>query len=96
MHDEANQQEVVGYGALVRVWLGLVLLTLLLVGVSATLGGAAAVLAMLVVTPAKASLVAYFFMDLRHEGTAIRNMVFVALGTLMIFIGLLFSDFLNR
>jgi caa(3)-type oxidase subunit IV len=96
MHDVASQHGVVGYRTFVQVWLGLVLLTLLLVGVSATLGGVAAVLAMLVVTPAKASLVAYFFMDLRHEGTAIRNMVFVALGTLVIFIGLLFSDFLNR
>ena len=96
MHDEASQHGVVAYRTLVQVWLGLVLLTLLLVGVSAWLGGGAAVLAMLVVTPAKASLVAYFFMDLRHEGTAVKNMVFVALGTLVIFIGLLFSDFLNR
>ena len=76
MHDVASQHGVVGYRTFVQVWLGLVLLTLLLVGVSATLGGVAAVLAMLVVTPAKASLVAYFFMDLRHEGTAIKNMVF--------------------
>jgi caa(3)-type oxidase subunit IV len=96
MYEEANQSDVVGYAPLVKVWLVLVVLTLLLVGVSATLGGRAAVLAMLVVTPAKASLVGYFFMDLRHEGGAIRNMVLVALGTLVVFIGLLFSDFLNR
>jgi cytochrome c oxidase subunit IV len=96
MHDEANRCNVVGYATFVKVWLVLVVLTLLLVGVSATLGGGAAVLTMLLVTPAKASLVGYFFMDLRHEGGAIRNMVFVALGTLVVFIGLLFSDFLNR
>ena len=83
-------------GTLVRVWLALVALTLVLVGVSTTLGGTAAVVAMLVVTPTKASLVGYVFMDLRHENNAIRTMVLVALGTLVVFIGLLFSDFLYR
>jgi caa(3)-type oxidase subunit IV len=96
MHDEANQSNVVGYASFVKVWLVLVVLTLLLVGVSATLGGGAAVLTMLLVTPVKASLVGYYFMDLRHEGGAIRNMVFVALAALVVFIGLFFSDFLNR
>jgi caa(3)-type oxidase subunit IV len=95
MH-EPIQSNVVGYASLVKVWLTLVVLTLLLVGASSAFGGGVAVITMLLVTPAKASLVGYFFMDLRHEGPVIRSMVVVVLGTLLVFIGLLFSDFLNR
>jgi caa(3)-type oxidase subunit IV len=96
VRDESNQENVAGYAALVRVWAALVALTLVLVAVSAWLGGAVAVVAMLLITPAKASIVSYFFMDLKEASTTLRNMVFAVLGTLLVFIGLLFSDYLYR
>ncbi len=90
-HDEG-----LGYGGLVLNWTALVALTLLLVLVSKGLGGAAAVVGMLLITPTKASLVAHYFMELREASGAVKNMVFVALGTLVVFIGLLFSDYIYR
>ncbi len=96
MQNTESHPRVVGYSVLVKVWGALVVLTLLLAWISVKFGGAAAVLAMLFITPSKASLVGYFFMDLRHESGVLKNMVFVTLGTLIIFITLLFSDFLNR
>jgi caa(3)-type oxidase subunit IV len=96
VRDESNQEHVTGYAALVLIWTALVALTLVLVAASTWLGGAAAVVAMLLITPTKASIVSYFFMDLRQAGTTIRNMVFVVLGTLVVFIGLFFSDYLYR
>ena len=48
--------------------------------------------AMLFITPLKAALVFYFFMHLKFEGPLLKAMVFVALSTLVIFIGMLFFD----
>ncbi len=90
-HDEG-----LGYGGLALNWVALVALTLLLVLVSKGLGGAAAVVGMLLITPTKASLVAHYFMELREASGVVKNMVFVALGTLVVFIGLLFSDYIYR
>jgi cytochrome c oxidase subunit 4 len=96
MQDPSSHAPMVGYSTLVKVWLALLGLTALLAAVSMRWGGAAAVIAMLLVTPTKASLVAYYFMDLRHESQLLKNAVFVTLSTLVIFIGLLFTDILFR
>jgi caa(3)-type oxidase subunit IV len=96
VRDESNQEHVASYAALALIWAALVVLTLVLVAVSTWLGGAAAVVAMLLITPTKVSVVSYFFMDLREAGPTIEKMVFAVLGTLVIFIGLLFSDYLYR
>jgi caa(3)-type oxidase subunit IV len=96
VNSDSSHAHVMGYGALALVWAALVLLTLVLVGVSAWLGGAAAVIAMLLITPTKASIVSYFFMDLKDGGSTLRNMVFAVVATMVVFIGLLFSDYLYR
>jgi cytochrome c oxidase subunit 4 len=87
---------VVGYATFVKVWLALVVLTLGLVGLSATHVPGLAVLAMLVITPAKASLVFVYFMHLKYESTALKYMVAIALFAVVIFVGLTFTDFLFR
>jgi cytochrome c oxidase subunit 4 len=87
---------VVGYATFVKVWLALMVLTLLLVGLSATHVPGLAVLAMLVITPAKASLVFFYFMHLKYESTALKYMVATALFAVVIFVGLTFTDFLFR
>jgi cytochrome c oxidase subunit 4 len=90
MEPEAGQVHP-GYGVFVAVWAVLVSLTALLVLVS-RLGQGPAVWGLLLITPTKAVLVFYFFMHLRYEGLLLKTLVSVALGTLLIFFALLFSD----
>ena len=80
-----------GYGVFFIIWAVLVALTTLLVLVSRT-GQTAAVWGLMLITPVKAALVFYFFMHLRYEGLLLKALVTVALGTLLIFFALLFSD----
>lgn len=80
-----------GYGTFLAVWAALVVFTLALAGLS-HLGQGAAVWGLLTLTPIKAALVFYFFMHLRYEGPLLKGVVFVALGTLLVFFALLFSD----
>ncbi len=80
-----------GYGTFVLVWVGLLLLTGALVGLS-HLGQSYAVLGLLTITPLKAALVFYFFMHLKYEPTLFKGVLLVTLGTLLIFFALLFSD----
>jgi cytochrome c oxidase subunit 4 len=86
-----EQGHIIEHPTLLKVWGALVLLTAALVAAS-RISPAAAVWAMLVITPLKASLVLYFFMHLKYEQVLLKTMVFVALSTLIIFIGLLFLD----
>ena len=88
---EQEQGHTIEYPTLLKVWATLVVLTGMLVAAS-RVSAAAAVWAMLVITPLKASLVLYFFMHLKYEKVLLKAMVFVALSTLVIFIGMLFLD----
>jgi cytochrome c oxidase subunit 4 len=80
-----------GYGIFITVWIVLLILTTGLVLLS-RLGQTPAVWGLLTLTPLKASLVFYFFMHLKYEGALLKAVVVVALGTLLIFFALLFSD----
>jgi cytochrome c oxidase subunit 4 len=91
-----GSSHVVGYATFVKVWIALVLLTGVLVGLSATHSPNLILLGLLVVTPTKASLVFLYFMHLKHESTALKYMVAVALAVLVIFVGLTFTDYLLR
>jgi cytochrome c oxidase subunit IV len=93
---ETQTGHVIPNATLVKVWAALLALTALLVWVSRAYHDALAVPAMLTITPVKAGLVFYFFMHLKYEGVLLKAMLFVALATLVIFLGLLFSDVLVR
>ncbi len=80
------------YSTYVKVWGALLVLTALLVLAGRAFHEALGVLALLTITPLKASLVLYFFMHLRDERPYVVGMLSVALITLMIFIGLTFVD----
>ncbi len=86
-----HPEESPGYGTFVAVWAALVILTGLLVFVS-HFGQKAAVWGLLTITPLKAGLVFYFFMHLKYEGPLVKGVVFVALGTLLIFFALTYAD----
>ena len=89
---QEEQAHVVPYATFVKVWACLLMLTFILVVVSRVFREALSVWAMLTITPLKAGLVFYYFMHLKHEGPLLRTMVFVALATLVVFIGMLFFD----
>jgi cytochrome c oxidase subunit 4 len=80
-----------GYATFVAVWALLVALTGMLVLLS-HLGQRAALWGLLTISPFKASLVFYYFMHLRYEGPLIKSIMLIALGTLLIFLALLFAD----
>jgi cytochrome c oxidase subunit 4 len=87
---------IIPYRTLVRVWLLLLLLTAILVFASKVWHEILSVWAMLILTPTKAALVFFYFMHLKYEKPYLRALVFLTLGLLIIVIGLLFSDILNR
>ncbi len=96
MQHEAEQPHIVGYATYIKVWLALVVLTMMLVGLSLTHRPNLALLGLLVITPTKASLVFFYFMHLKDESAALKYMVAIAIAVLVIFILLTFSDYLFR
>lgn len=80
-----------GYATFIKVWVALVILTGMLV-LTSHWGEMYAVWGLLVLAPTKAGLVFYYFMHLKYEGTLLKGVVLVTLGTLLIFFVLLFSD----
>jgi cytochrome c oxidase subunit 4 len=69
----------------------LVLLTGFLVVLS-HIGPKAATWGLLTISPIKAGLVFYYFMHLKYEGPLLKAVMLIALGTLLIFLTLLFAD----
>ena len=89
---EEEHGHIIPYSTLIKVWATLAVLTFVLTFISKVFHDLLAVWAMLFITPLKACLVFYFFMHLKFEGPLLKTMVFVALSTLVIFIGMLFFD----
>jgi cytochrome c oxidase subunit IV len=91
-----QESHIIGYGRLTAVWLLLLFLTALTVWVSRQDLGVGHVWGSLAIASAKSGLVIAFFMHMRYEGRLLRWLLFVALLTLAIFIGLTFFDVLYR
>lgn len=89
-------QHIIGYGTLTKVWLLLLFLTGLTVWVSRQGIGIGHVWGSLALASLKAGLVIAVFMHMRYEGRLLRWLLFVALLTLAVFIGLTFFDLLYR
>ena len=87
---------VMPYATLIRIWAILIVLTALLVFVSTRFHEALAMWAMLILTPIMAGLVMFYFMHLKFEKPLLKSMVIITLATLIIFIGLTFSDIWYR
>jgi cytochrome c oxidase subunit 4 len=93
---EERTHHIVSYGKLTTVWILLLLLTALTVWVAHLHIGIAHIWGSLAIAALKAGLVIAFFMQMRYEGRLLRWLLFVALCTLAIFIGLTFFDLLYR
>jgi cytochrome c oxidase subunit 4 len=97
MKDEQDtQHQPMGYGVYVLTWLTLLLLTSITTTAAGLNFGHLSVFVALVVAAVKATIVLYLFMHLKYESKLFHVMVFVVLVTLMIFIGLTFTDVLFR
>ena len=93
-HDKAPH--IISYRTLILVWLGLLTLTALTIRISRLDLGVNRVWGSLAIASVKGGLVIAFFMHMRYEGRLLRWLLFVALVTLAIFIGLTFFDVLYR
>jgi len=91
-----NAPHIISFTKLAAVWLGLLALTALTVWISRLDLGVNRVWGSLAIASVKGGLVIAFFMHMRYEGRLLRWLLFVALVTLAIFIGLTFFDVLYR
>ncbi len=96
MEQAEEHGHIVPYGTFVKVWLVLLSLTALLVYVSTAFHEVLSVPALLTITPLKAGLVFFYFMHLKYERPFLKTMVFMVLGLLTLFIGLIFLDISYR
>ena len=96
MTGDAAQHHVVSYVKLTFVWLVLLFLTALTVGVTRLDLSGYKILVALSIACLKSGLVITFFMHMKYEGRLLCWLLFVALVTLVIFIGFTFFDVLYR
>jgi cytochrome c oxidase subunit 4 len=87
-----QEHHLISYGTYIMVWLALVMLT----GLTVTAAGlnlkSFAIIAAIFIAGFKSVLVLNYFMHLKFESALFRNMVFIAIFTLVIIIGLTFTD----
>lgn len=81
-----------GYGLLVGIWAGLMVLTALTVAAARVDLGFLNIVVALGIASLKASLVVFVFMHLKYENRTIKGMVALAFVILAIFIGFTFWD----
>lgn len=91
-----EKPHLVEYGLYVKVWLALVMFTGITVGVSSLDMYKYTVFTAMLIASIKVTLVVLYFMHIRFESKLYPIMIFTALATYGIFIGLTFSDYLYR
>lgn len=96
MAADPTEHHSVSYGKLTATWLALLVLTAITVWVSGLDLGVNRVWGALAIASLKGGLVIAIFMQLKYEGRLLRWLLFLALTTLALFIGLTFFDVLYR
>jgi cytochrome c oxidase subunit 4 len=91
-----EHHHIVSYGKLTGIWLILLALTALTVAITRVDLRGYKVLGALTIACVKSGLVIAVFMHMKYEGRLLRWLLFLALLTLAIFIGLTFFDVLYR
>ncbi len=89
-------QHIVSYKKLAATWLALMALTALTIWVSFQDLGVFRVWAALSIASLKSGLVIAIFMQMQYENRLLKWLLFLALATLALFIGLTFVDVLYR
>lgn len=93
---EKDDHHSSGFGVYIVTWLALLGLTTITVTVAGMKLPGISVLVAVVIATVKAGAVLYLFMHLKNESLTLKTMVFVTLGTFMVFIALTFVDTLTR
>ena len=97
MHEEhETDHEPVGYGTYFLTWFALLLLTSITVAAAGMDFGNLSVTVALVIAGIKATVVLYIFMHLKYEPKLFHVMLWIVLITLVVFVGLTFTDTLFR
>ncbi len=94
--DQHEQHHIVSNKKLVGIWLALIAMTALTVAITRVELGGYKVVGALTIACAKAGLVIAVFMHMKYETKLLRWLLFLALVTLAIFIGVTFFDVLYR
>ncbi len=92
MENKHEEHVLIGYGTYIMVWLALLMLTSLTVTVAGLNLKNFAIVAAIFIAGFKSILVLNYFMHLKYESALFKNMVFLAIFTLVIIIGLTFTD----
>lgn len=93
---QQDSHHIIPYSTHVKVWIGLLALTVLTVGVAQIHLGAWNDVVAFAVATAKAALVLSFFMHLKYEESFFKFMLAVSLVTLFIIFSLTFADYSYR
>jgi cytochrome c oxidase subunit 4 len=96
MNENKTRHEPVGYGVYVLTWFTLLLLTSITTTAAGLNFGTFSVFVALVIAAIKSTIVLFLFMHLKYESRLFRIMVCIVLVTLVVFIGLTFTDTLFR
>lgn len=94
--DSSTQHRPVGYGTLAAVWASLLVLTAATVFVTRLDLGGYRIVGALAIAALKGGLVIAVFMHMKYEGRLLRGLLFLALATLALFIGITFFDVFYR
>ncbi len=92
MQKKHEDHRLISYGTYIMVWLALLMLTALTVTIAGLNLRNFAIVAVIFIAAFKSMLVLNYFMHLKYESTLFKNMVFIALFTLVIIISLTFTD----
>ncbi len=95
-HDHETTHEPTGYGVYLLTWVALVTLTAITVTAAGFHFGALSVFVALAIACVKAGIVLNWFMHLKDEPRLFHVILLVTVVTLVIFIGLTFTDVLYR
>ena len=91
-HDEDAHHEPMGYGLYFLTWFSLLVLTAITVTAAGFDFGRMSIVVALVIATIKAGVVVAWFMHLKFEAKLIHIMLLLTIVTLVIFIGLTFTD----
>ena len=92
MEHKHEDHPLIGYGTYIMVWLALLILTGLTITVAGLNLKNFAIVAAIFIAGFKSILVLNYFMHLKYESALFKNMVYITIFTLVIIIGLTFTD----
>ena len=92
MEHKHEDHPLIGYGTYIMVWLALLILTGLTITVAGLNLKNFAIVAAIFIAGFKSMLVLNYFMHLKYESALFRNMVLITIFTLVVIIGLTFTD----